>query len=81
MLWKLPRCAGRRGVFSVGAFGEHQSTQIVLPPVETDAEPSGLGVEHDVADAEACQMEHALSLDTQNRWLEYLEAQGINVEE
>ncbi len=40
-----------------------------------------LGVEHDVADAEACQMEHALSLDTQNRWLEYLEAQGINVEE
>ena len=40
-----------------------------------------LGVEFDRADAEACMMEHALSEDTMNRWLAYLEKQGISVEE
>ncbi len=40
-----------------------------------------LGVDADTADAEACQMEHALSYDTQARWLRYLEEQGISVEE
>ena len=33
------------------------------------------------ADSEACMMEHALSEDTMNRWLAYLEKQGISVEE
>lgn len=40
-----------------------------------------LGVEFDRADAEACMMEHALSEDTMNRWMSYLEDQGIKVEE
>ncbi|WP_077598683.1 metal-dependent transcriptional regulator [Olsenella urininfantis] len=40
-----------------------------------------LGVEPETADSEACLMEHALSYDTQNRWLTYLEGQGITVEE
>ena len=40
-----------------------------------------LGVSHEVADEEACQMEHALSLDTQNRLIAYLDRQGITVEE
>lgn len=40
-----------------------------------------LGVEHATADAEACLMEHALSPDTQDRWLAYLEKQGISVED
>ena len=39
-----------------------------------------LGVEFEQADAEACQMEHALSEDTMARWLSYLESQGIVVE-
>ena len=38
-----------------------------------------LGVEFDRADAEACMMEHALSEDTMERWLAYLEQQGISV--
>lgn len=38
-----------------------------------------LGVEYDRADSEACMMEHALSEDTMNRWLAYLEAQGVVV--
>lgn len=40
-----------------------------------------LGVTFDRADAEACQMEHALSEDTMSRWLTYLEKQGIVVVE
>ncbi len=40
-----------------------------------------LGVDFERADAEACMMEHALSEDTMNRWLAYLEKQGISVEE
>ena len=40
-----------------------------------------LGVDPKVADEEACLMEHALSDDTQDRWLAYLEKQGIAVEE
>lgn len=40
-----------------------------------------LGVDPKVADEEACLMEHALSDDTQNRWLAYLEKQGIAVED
>ena len=39
-----------------------------------------LGVDPKVADEEACLMEHALSDDTQDRWLAYLEKQGIAVE-
>ena len=39
-----------------------------------------LGVEFDVADEEACMMEHALSEDTMARWLAYLEGQGVTVE-
>lgn len=40
-----------------------------------------LGVDPKVADEEACLMEHALSDDTQDRWLAYLEKQGIAVED
>lgn len=32
-----------------------------------------LGVDFEVADVEACKMEHALSEDTMNRWISYLE--------
>lgn len=39
-----------------------------------------LGVEFERADEEACQMEHALSEDTMDRWISYLESQGITVE-
>ena len=35
----------------------------------------------DRADAEACMMEHALSEDTMQRWMSYLEQQGITVGE
>ncbi len=40
-----------------------------------------LGVDPSVADGEACLMEHALSEDTMQRWLAYLEAQGLKIEE
>ena len=40
-----------------------------------------LGVEFERADAEACMMEHALSEDTMQRWMSYLEQQGITVGE
>ena len=40
-----------------------------------------LGVDFDRADAEACMMEHAVSEDTLERWLSYLERQGIQVVE
>ena len=40
-----------------------------------------LGVDYDTADAEACLMEHALSYDTQRRWLTYLEGQGITIDD
>lgn len=39
-----------------------------------------LGVDVERADAEACLMEHALSEDTMNRWLAYLESSGITIE-
>lgn len=39
-----------------------------------------LGVTFDVADAEACKMEHALSEDTMERWVAYLEKQGISLD-
>lgn len=32
-----------------------------------------LGVDFETADEEACKMEHALSEDTMNRWIAYLE--------
>ena len=38
-----------------------------------------LGVSFERADEEACMMEHALSEDTMDRWLRYLEAQGISM--
>ena len=40
---------------------------------------SDLGVEPETADAEACLMEHALSADTMERLVCYLERQGIVV--
>lgn len=40
-----------------------------------------LGVEFERADAEACEMEHALSADTMNRWLAHLEREGIKIED
>lgn len=40
-----------------------------------------LGVPFERADVEACQMEHALSEDTMNRWLAYLEQAGVVVVE
>ena len=40
-----------------------------------------LGVDPKVADDEACLMEHALSSDTMTRWIDYLEKQGITIEE
>lgn len=40
-----------------------------------------LGVPFERADTEACMMEHALSEDTMQRWLSYLEQQGIVVGE
>lgn len=40
-----------------------------------------LGVDPEVADDEACKMEHALSYDTQRRWLDYLQKQGISVDD
>ncbi len=39
-----------------------------------------LGVEADVADEEACLIEHYISDDTMARWCDYLERQGIAVE-
>lgn len=40
-----------------------------------------LGVEFERADSEACMMEHAMSEDTMTRWLNYLEKQGVAVNE
>lgn len=40
-----------------------------------------LGVEPEVADREACLMEHALSRDTMRRWADYLSRQGLEVAE
>lgn len=40
---------------------------------------SDLGVEQEVADQEACLMEHVLSEDTMERLISYLERQGIDV--
>lgn len=40
-----------------------------------------LGVDPETADAEACLMEHALSPDTMNRWLDYMERQGVVIED
>ncbi len=40
-----------------------------------------LGVPFERADAEACQMEHALSQDTMDRWLDYLEQQNVCITE
>ena len=39
-----------------------------------------LGVEEDVADEEACLMEHALSEDTTRRLMDYLERQGVAID-
>ncbi len=38
-----------------------------------------LGVPYQRADSEACMMEHALSEDTMDRWLRYLEGEGVTV--
>ncbi len=39
-----------------------------------------LGVDSEVADEEACLIEHYLSDDTMNRWCDYLERQGITID-
>lgn len=39
-----------------------------------------LGVEAEVADDEACLMEHALSEDTMRRWCAYMESRGIAID-
>ncbi len=38
-----------------------------------------LGVSSEVADEEACLIEHYLSDDTMDRWCDYLERQGLQV--
>ncbi|WP_321970677.1 metal-dependent transcriptional regulator [Paratractidigestivibacter sp.] len=43
--------------------------------LETD-----LGVEAEVADEEACNMEHVLSADTMSRLIAYLEKQGVDID-
>ena len=40
-----------------------------------------LGVEFERADTEASMMEHALSEDTMQRWMRYLEREGIRIGE
>lgn len=40
-----------------------------------------LGVDAEVADEEACLMEHYLSEDTMDRWCDYLEKAGISIAE
>ncbi len=40
-----------------------------------------LGVDAETADKEACLMEHALSRETMRRWVDYLERQGLSIEE
>ena len=40
-----------------------------------------LGVDEEVADEEACLMEHALSRDTSRRLYDYLKRQGVSVEQ
>lgn len=39
-----------------------------------------LGVDAEVADKEACLMEHAISRDTMRRWMNYLERQGLSID-
>ena len=39
-----------------------------------------LGVDSEVADEEACLIEHYLSEDTIDRWCDYLERQGIAID-
>ena len=38
-----------------------------------------LGVATEVADEEACLLEHYLSEDTMTRWCDYLETQGVSI--
>ena len=38
-----------------------------------------LGVEFERADEEACKMEHALSEDTMDRWIDHMERDGIKL--
>jgi Mn-dependent DtxR family transcriptional regulator len=40
-----------------------------------------LGVDPVVADDEACHMEHAISADTMNRWVAYLESEGLRIDD
>ena len=40
-----------------------------------------LGVDAEVADEEACLLEHYLSEDTMDKWCDHLERHGIRVEE
>ena len=41
---------------------------------------SELGVDFDTADEEACLMEHALSKDTLERWIAYLDREGVHID-
>lgn len=40
-----------------------------------------LGVDPDVADDEACLIEHYLSEDTIDRWCDYVERQGVTIDD
>ena len=40
-----------------------------------------LGVDPEVADTEACRMEHALSADTMRRWTLHLESHGMGIKD
>jgi Mn-dependent DtxR family transcriptional regulator len=40
-----------------------------------------LGIAPATADEEACRMEHTLSSDTINRWVAYLEQEGVTIED
>ena len=51
------------------------------PPGPAGVLADELGVDREVADEEACLMEHYLSEDTVDRWCDYLERQGIAIGE
>ncbi len=57
--------------YAARVWRAHRALRIFL---ETD-----LGVSPEVADSEACLMEHVLSDDTMQRLIDYLERQGIVV--
>lgn len=59
--------------YAVEVWGRHRMLRSFLT-VE-------LGVDEEVADEEACLMEHALSQDTSRRLYDYLKRQGVAMEQ